>query len=56
MNDPISTCDYIMMTWPNQPNNFAQQMPTILGINVVLAWSPMWAVVGLCWIIVDDIG
>ena len=32
--------------WPNDANIFAQQMPTMLGINVGIAWPPMLGIVG----------
>ena len=32
--------------WPNDANIFAQQMPTMLGINVGIVWPPMLGIVG----------
>ena len=32
--------------WPNDANIFAQQMPTLLGINVGIVWPPMLGIVG----------
>ena len=36
----------LVKPWPNDANIFAQQMPTMLGINVGIVWPPMLGIVG----------
>ena len=40
------TYEQQLKPWPNDANIFAQQMPTMLGINVGIVWPPMLGIVG----------
>ena len=45
----------IVKPWPNDANIFAQQMPTMLGINVGIVWPPMLGIVGYCWMMLGKV-
>ena len=43
---PIRGAETCLKPWPNDANIFAQQIPTMLGINVGIVWPPMLCIVG----------